>query len=560
MAAAEAARTEHGVVVQDTAWEGYEEIPAWIMQGYGTMAGEAAEQLGERPTHVFVQAGVGSLAGAVVGYFANLYPDNPPKFVVMEAQIADCLYQGAVAGDGKPRIVGGDLQTIMAGLACGEPNTIGWDILRNHVDAFLSCPDWVSARGMRMLAAPVKGDPAVCSGESGAVGMGVISTIMEDDAIIYGRGGSDQEGGMASAVYGAKIMKDLGLIPDDYRIMVVGSVQEEDCDGMCWQYIVNKFFPANGIYKMADILQDVRALNENPADDTVEVKGLVKMLDPKYNPEHYEDARFLGRGTCTTSQIFCTSPSRCAVADSCSISIDRRMTAGETWDSCLQEIRDLPAVQKYGDDVKVSMYMYDRPAWTGTVYETEAYFPTWINKESAAHVQALVDAHHALFGAERLGHSDSDPARDAMHLRRRPLTDKWTFSTNGVAIQGRYVHRQGPHLPEGSGGGRHPGPQGRRAGAEAHPGEPPVRHRPPHPVHGGYAPHYPRVRRRGEPEGQEGGHDLGLLPRLPPRPSIRRWTTPPTRASRQKAGWRPSCCPANRRWRTGGLWRSAGAV
>ena len=180
MAAAEAAQTEHGVVVQDTAWEGYEEIPSWIMQGYGTMAGEAAEQLEEKPTHVFVQAGVGSLAGAVVGYFANLYPNDPRKFVVMEAQIADCLYQGAVAGDGNPRIVGGDLQTIMAGLACGEPNTISWDILRNHVDAFVSCPDWVSAKGMRMLAAPVKGDPAVTSGESGAVGMGLISTLMRD--------------------------------------------------------------------------------------------------------------------------------------------------------------------------------------------------------------------------------------------------------------------------------------------------------------------------------------------------------------------------------------------
>jgi len=182
MAAAEAAQTEHGVVVQDTAWEGYEEIPSWIMQGYGTMAGEAAEQLGEKPTHVFVQAGVGSLAGAVVGYFANLYPNDPPKFIVMEAQIADCLYQGALAGDGKPRIVGGDLQTIMAGLACGEPNTISWDILRNHADAFVSCPDWVSAKGMRMLAAPVKGDVPVTSGESGAVGMGLISTLMQDEA------------------------------------------------------------------------------------------------------------------------------------------------------------------------------------------------------------------------------------------------------------------------------------------------------------------------------------------------------------------------------------------
>ena len=185
MAAAEAAETEHGVVVQDTAWEGYEEIPAWIMQGYGTMAAEAAQQLRQlnvnRPTHVFVQAGVGSLAGAVVGYFTNLFPNDPPKFVVMEAKAADCLYQGALAGDGKPRIVEGDLQTIMAGLACGEPNILSWDILRNHVSAFVSCPDWVSARGMRMLGVPVKGDPTVISGESGAVGMGLLAALMEDD-------------------------------------------------------------------------------------------------------------------------------------------------------------------------------------------------------------------------------------------------------------------------------------------------------------------------------------------------------------------------------------------
>ena len=297
----------------------------------------------------------------------------------------------------------------------------------------------------------------------------------ETDEIIYGRGGSDQEGGMASATYGAKIMKDLGLIPEGYKLMIVGSVQEEDCDGMCWQYIVNRdgirpefvisTEPTDGgiyrghrgrmeirvdvkgischgsapergdnaIYKMADILQNVRSLNENGCEDDLEIKGLVKMLEPKFNPEHYEDARFLGRGTCTVSQIFFTSPSRCAVADSCAISIDRRMTAGETWDSCLQEIRDLPAVKKYGEDVQVSMYMYDRPSWTGEVYETEAYFPTWINKENAAHVKALADAHKAMFGEKRIG------APSAMSKREgRPLTDKWTFSTNGVAIQGRY--------------------------------------------------------------------------------------------------------------------------
>ena len=305
----------------------------------------------------------------------------------------------------------------------------------------------------------------------------------EDDAVIFGRGGSDQEGGMASAVYGAKIMKDLGLIPAGYKIMVVGSVQEEDCDGMCWQYIVNKDFQGqedarskiefvvsteptdggiyrghrgrmeirvdvkgvschgsapergdNAIYKMADILQDVRALNESGDGPSNPIKGLVKMLNPAFNPQHAEDAQFLGRGTCTVSQIFYTSPSRCAVADSCSISIDRRMTAGETYQSCLKEIEDLPACRKYAKDVKVSMYMYDRPAWTGHVYETECFFPTWINKESAPHVQALVEAYHNLWGTERIGADEK-----ALSTRTgRPLTDKWTFSTNGVSIQGRY--------------------------------------------------------------------------------------------------------------------------
>ncbi len=182
LAAKEAEETSRGVIVQDTAWDGYEEIPSWIMQGYGTMAMEAGEQLKDygcdRPTHVFVQAGVGSLAGAVVGYFTNLYPDNPPTFVVVEADVAACLYKGAAAGDGDPRIVDGDMQTIMAGLACGEPNTISWDILKNHVKVFIAAPDWVAASGMRMLAAPIKGDAPVTSGESGAAPFGALAAMM----------------------------------------------------------------------------------------------------------------------------------------------------------------------------------------------------------------------------------------------------------------------------------------------------------------------------------------------------------------------------------------------
>lgn len=185
MAAAEAAKTEHGVMVQDTAWEGYEEIPSWIMQGYGTMVMEADQQLKEagidRPTHVFVQAGVGSLAGAVVGYFAHKYKENPPVMVVCEASAADCLYRSAMKESGELVNVGGDLETIMAGLACGEANTIGWDILRNHVSVFASCPDWMSAKATRIYANPLGSDPHIVSGESGSVPLGLCYTALHDE-------------------------------------------------------------------------------------------------------------------------------------------------------------------------------------------------------------------------------------------------------------------------------------------------------------------------------------------------------------------------------------------
>ena len=181
LAAGEAEKTPRGIIVQDTAWDGYEEIPTWIMQGYGTLATEADEQLaadGARPTHIFIQAGVGSLAGAVIGYFANRFKDDPPVMVVVEAGAADCLYRSALKGDGSRIDVTGDMLTIMAGLACGEANTVSWDILRNHADAFVSCPDWVSANGCRIYGAPMRGDTQVISGESGSVTMGLVHALM----------------------------------------------------------------------------------------------------------------------------------------------------------------------------------------------------------------------------------------------------------------------------------------------------------------------------------------------------------------------------------------------
>ena len=155
------------------------------------------------------------------------------------------------------------------------------------------------------------------------------------------------------------------------------------------------------------------------------------MLNPKYNSD-YEEARFLGRGTVTVSQIFYTSPSRCAVADSCAVSLDRRMTFGETWESCLDEIRALPSVKKYGDEVEVSMYSYDRPSYPGCVYEIECYFPTWAIPKDHRVTKALEEAYKGLYGDKRIGAADTLAMREA-----RPLTDKWTFSTNGVSIMGR---------------------------------------------------------------------------------------------------------------------------
>lgn len=257
----------------------------------------------------------------------------------------------------------------------------------------------------------------------------------ETETEIGGRGTSDQLGGIVSSVYGAKIMKDLGLLNDKYTVLVTGTVQEEDCDGLCWQYIINedKIKPEfvviteptdgniyrgqrgrmeirvdvqgischgsapergdNAIYKMADILQEVRDLND-------------KLLDND----------FLGKGTLAVSEVFFTSPSRCAVADSCAISIDRRLTDGETYQSALDEIAALPSVQKY--KAKVSMYKYDRPSYTNLVYPTDCYFPTWVIPADHPATLAMVEAYRGMFG--------------------EPKVDKWTFSTNGVSIMGRY--------------------------------------------------------------------------------------------------------------------------
>jgi diaminopropionate ammonia-lyase len=174
---AEKAKEENWLVIQDTAWEGYEDVPRWIMQGYSTIAQEFAADLGDTiPTHVFLQAGVGAFAGVIAEALYYLYKEKCPRIIIVEADVADCYYESALQG--KDVIKTGDLFTIMAGLACGEKNPLGNIILQQLTHAFISAPDWTAGNGMRILANPLKGDDKIVSGESGAVSVGVLERVM----------------------------------------------------------------------------------------------------------------------------------------------------------------------------------------------------------------------------------------------------------------------------------------------------------------------------------------------------------------------------------------------
>lgn len=171
------------IVFQDTTGPGYEIIPGWIMQGYSTLALECAEQLGGKvPTHIFLQAGVGAFAGSATAFFRNVYGEGP-VITVVEPDAADCYYRSFAAGDGEPHTVEGDMPSIMAGLCCGVPCTIGWEIIKAEADWAVSCPDSVAEEGMRLLAHPRGGDPVTVSGESGAVTSGLVCELMTNEAL-----------------------------------------------------------------------------------------------------------------------------------------------------------------------------------------------------------------------------------------------------------------------------------------------------------------------------------------------------------------------------------------
>lgn len=210
--AAETARRNGWILVQDTAWPGYEEIPCAIMQGYTTLAAEIDAQLRDmdspRPTHLFLQAGVGSMAGAIAGYLSSLWGEESPRIVVVEPDRADCLFQTAKADDGSIHTVTGSMDSMMAGLCCGEPCTIGWDILKSAACAFISCDDSYAACGMRLLGRPAPGDQPIVSGESGAVTSGVAAELMRDPGL-------------------ENVKKALGLGTDS-RILVISTEGDTD--------------------------------------------------------------------------------------------------------------------------------------------------------------------------------------------------------------------------------------------------------------------------------------------------------------------------------------------
>ena len=215
--AAKFASDTGGVLVQDTTLEGCGNIPVWIMQGYLTMALEAAEQLGNvTPTHIFLQAGVGSMAGAVAAFFADYYAEAKPVITIIEPNNADCFYRTARANDGRLHAVTGSLRTIMAGLACGEPCAIAWDVLRRCAENFVSMPDYVAAEGMRILGNPLGKDQRIISGESGASTAGFVCELMRNDSLDYIR----EKLGIDSASQVLCISTEGDTDKDNYRRIV----------------------------------------------------------------------------------------------------------------------------------------------------------------------------------------------------------------------------------------------------------------------------------------------------------------------------------------------------
>ncbi|MBQ3337476.1 MAG: diaminopropionate ammonia-lyase [Selenomonadaceae bacterium] len=173
------AQENHWHLIQDTSWAGYEEIPAQIMLGYSTLAYEALRQMNYlRPTHIFLQAGVGSMAGAIAAVFAEVFKENPPRVTIVEPTEVACFYETMRIGDGKIYSATGNGRTMMAGLNCATPCELAWKILRRYSADTATISDDVAAEGMRVLAAN-----KIISGESGCAGFALANAALNSEEL-----------------------------------------------------------------------------------------------------------------------------------------------------------------------------------------------------------------------------------------------------------------------------------------------------------------------------------------------------------------------------------------
>ena len=256
------------------------------------------------------------------------------------------------------------------------------------------------------------------------------------DGKVWGRGTVDQEGGMASMLTAARVIKDLDL-NHKFTIWFTGTVMEEDCDGLCWQYSINEdkikpemvviTEPTNlNIYRghrgRMEMQVHVKGLSCHGSAPERGVNAIYKIsriaLEIEKLHERLRHDDFLGKGSVCVTEVYFTGPSQCAVPDSARVHLDRRLTWGETLESSVAEVKE--ACRLAGEpDAEIEVLTYEEAAFTGLVYPTQKYFPTWITPTDSPWLKSAEAAYQKTLG-------------------RAPKVDKWTFSTNGVAISGMH--------------------------------------------------------------------------------------------------------------------------
>ncbi len=253
------------------------------------------------------------------------------------------------------------------------------------------------------------------------------------DGYVHGRGSVDQTGGPAAFITAGKILKELGLT-NDVTIYFTGSVMEEDCDGLCWKYLIeeekikpdcvivteptnlNIYRGHRGRMEIEVSFYGISAHGSAPerGRNAIYMASKASLEIEKLNERLIHDD-FLGKGSVTISEIVSSSPSLCAVSDYCKIHLDRRLTKGEDKALALSQVEEIVRDM----NAKVELLNYKGIAYTGLEYGMEKYYPTWVIEESHPAIQNGVKAYKQLFG-------------------ENPIIDKWTFSTNGVVINGIY--------------------------------------------------------------------------------------------------------------------------